>query len=321
MRKTLIMLVGLPGSGKSTLGTQISCDYVCPHFSSDEIRKELTGSEECQDKDEEVFKILHKRIKDRLSEDWYNPHSSLVVYDACNINYKRRMAFLNEIKSTNCRKICIFVWTPYEKCLQNNIKRKNDGGRFVPEWVIERMYKNIYIPQYYEGWDEIFVYTGNECFDPTSRLFSKLFYGDNGLCKISHDNPHHTLSIGDHCLSCYLNTLDFVNGIDSKLSTAALLHDIGKPFTKAFKDSKGNPCETAHYYQHHLVSAYNAVPYLLDWSKNDMLEILALIQWHMFPYFWEKDNNKKMEKKYRNLWGEELYRKIMLLHIADEAAH
>ena len=52
-----------------------------------------------------------------------------------------------------------------------------------------------------------------------------------------------------------------------------------------------------------------------------MLEILALIQWHMFPYFWEKDNNKKMEKKYRNLWGEELYRKIMLLHKADEAAH
>lgn len=52
-----------------------------------------------------------------------------------------------------------------------------------------------------------------------------------------------------------------------------------------------------------------------------MLEISALIQWHMFPYFWEKDNNKKMEKKYRNLWGEELYRKIMLLHKADGAAH
>ena len=102
---------------------------------------------------------------------------------------------------------------------------------------------------------------------------------------------------------------------------SALLHDIGKKFTKEYKDSNGNPTDVAHYYQHHLVSAYDAIKYLNNFSTNDMLEILALIQWHMFPYFWEKDNNKKMEKKYRNLWGEELYRKIMLLHIADEAAH
>ena len=82
---------------------------------------------------------------------------------------------------------------------------------------------------------------------------------------------------------------------------AALLHDIGKKFTKEYKDSNGNPTDVAHYYQHHLVSAYDAIKYLNNFSTNDMLEILALIQWHMFPYFWEKDNNKKMEKKYSGM--------------------
>jgi CRISPR/Cas system-associated endonuclease Cas3-HD len=100
-----------------------------------------------------------------------------------------------------------------------------------------------------------------------------------------------------------------------------LLHDIGKSFTKGYKDSKGNPCEYAHYYQHHLVSAYDAVRYLRFVEENDRLEILALIQWHMFPYFWEKDNNTKMQSKYKKLWGDELYDKIMLLHKADMEAH
>lgn len=316
--RTFIMLVGLPGSGKSTIAKWLESQFRFSIFSSDSIREELTGSEECQDKDDEVFRLLHKRIKDFLSDEKDYKHR-VAVYDACNISYKRRMTFLNEIKNIECYKICRFIWTPYEMCIHNNMKRCSTGGRFVPGWVIERMYKNIYIPQYYEGWDEIIFDTQNNVIPPTP--LADLFHGENGICKISHDNPHHSLSIGDHCLSCYLNILDFEKENDPNVGMAALLHDIGKPFVKDFKDSKGEPSETAHYYQHHLVSAYNAVPYLLDYSKKDMLEILALIQWHMFPYFWEKEDNRKMERKYRNLWGEELYRKIMLLHKADKAAH
>ena len=313
MQPTFIMMVGLPGSGKSTKAHELSCTYCCPVFSSDAIRKELTGSEECMDRDNEVFQILHKRIKEYLS----NNKDGYAIYDACNISHKRRSAFLRELKKIDCRKVCYFVYTPYEKCLENNKKR----NRVVPEYAIKNMYKNFYIPQYYEGWDDIIID------DKQARIknvnLTELFYGvPNGLCNIPHDNPHHKLSIGDHCIACYLNTLsakDYVS--DFNLNTAALLHDIGKVFTKGFVDSKGNPCETAHYYQHHLVSAYNAVEYLKDFSDKDKLEVLALIQWHMFPYFWEKDNNTKMQKKYRRLWGEDLYDKIMILHKADIEAH
>ena len=309
------MMMGLPGSGKSTKAYRLSCDYVCPVISSDEIRKEITGSEDSQDCNDEVFKILHQRVKDELL---YNK-SRVVIYDACNISYKKRMAFLNQLNKIDCRKVCYFVHTPFEMCLENNRKRAENGGRFVPEYAIERMYKNIYIPQYYEGWDDIVIDTSCKIHD--TNALTKLFYGENGLCNIDHDNPHHTLSIGNHCIACYLNTLDCGNKADMNLHIAALLHDIGKPFTNDYKDSKGNPCETAHYYQHHLVSAYNAVPYLQNYSFEDMMEILALIQWHMFPYFWEKDNNEKMKRKYKRLWGDNLFDKIMLLHTADKNAH
>lgn len=315
MQPMLIMMMGLPGSGKSTKAYQLSCDYVCPVISSDEIRKEITGSEDSQDCNEEVFKILHQRVKDELL---YNK-SRVVIYDACNISYKKRMAFLNQLNKIDCRKVCYFVHTPFEMCLENNKKRAESGGRFVPEYAIERMYKNIYIPQYYEGWDDIVIDTSCKIHD--ANVLTKLFYGENGLCNIDHDNPHHTLSIGNHCIACYLNTLDYGNKADMNLHIAALLHDIGKPFTKDYKDSKGTPCEIAHYYQHHLVSAYNAVPYLQNYSFEDMMEILALIQWHMFPYFWEKDSNEKMKKKYKKLWGDNLFDKIMLLHTADRNAH
>ena len=54
---------------------------------------------------------------------------------------------------------------------------------------------------------------------------------------------------------------------------------------------------------------------------DNHLYVAQLIRWHMQPYFWEKDNNEKLQNKYRKLWGEDLYNDIMQLHAADLAAH
>ena len=59
------MLVGIPGSGKSTWAEN-NKDIVNEVIqSSDELRKEL-GDINDQSKNEEVFNILHKRIKEDL---------------------------------------------------------------------------------------------------------------------------------------------------------------------------------------------------------------------------------------------------------------
>ncbi len=165
-------------------------------FSSDSIREELTGSEECMDQDKEVFQTLHRRIKEYLIE--HQGTDGCAIYDACNISYKKRIAFLRELKKIDCRKVCYFVWTPYKMCLEQNKKR----DRVVPEYAIARMYKNIYIPQYYEGWDSIIFNLKHAIINGNS--LTKLFYEmPNGLCNIDHG--HSTSSvypIGNHCIAC-----------------------------------------------------------------------------------------------------------------------
>lgn len=86
-KPTFVMMVGLPGSGKSTLAKDIKDTYHGTIFSSDSIREELTGSEECMDQDKEVFQTFHRRIKEYLIE--HQGTDGCAIYDACNISYKR----------------------------------------------------------------------------------------------------------------------------------------------------------------------------------------------------------------------------------------
>ena len=63
----LWIMVGLSGSGKSTVAKEIAVmEENTIIVSSDAIREELTGKVEDQTKNDEVFKIFHKRIRKGL---------------------------------------------------------------------------------------------------------------------------------------------------------------------------------------------------------------------------------------------------------------
>ena len=289
------MITGLPGSGKSTKAQDLSKMYNAVIHSSDKIREELFGTADVQDGNDLVFQTLHKRVKSDLRD------GKNVIYDACNINYKRRMAFLREIQKINCEKIAILMATPYKDCLENNLKRE----RKVPEEAIVRMYKNFYIPQYYEGWHDIQIIGRKTGHTITTTL--------NRLKNIEQHNSHHTLTIGNHCRKCCEIIEQNYDNIN--LSYAALLHDIGKEFTQEFKNSKGEATAEAHYYQHHLVSAYDAL-FLLDsieLPNFDLLETIALITWHMQPF-------NGINNKFIKMVGQDFVDKLMLLHEADKLA-
>ena len=99
----------------------------------------------------------------------------------------------------------------------------------------------------------------------------------------------------------------FEFGISSELEIAALWHDIGKPYTKAFIDSKGNQCETAHYYSHNNLSGWMSYG-----MQNTTPYIAWLISTHMEPFF---------NSKYYNNLPPFLKKDIDLLHEADLNAH
>jgi predicted kinase len=298
----IITLIGLPASGKSTIAKDISIKENAIIHASDELRKELFGEEDIQDKNDKVFQELHKRIKQNLSE------GKNILYDACNISAKRRKAFLDELKKFDCEKICYVIATPYEKCLEQNKLR----DRQVPEYVIKKMYLNFDVPAYFEGWDKIEIIYNGIIEEDYLTLFKR-------LDEINQENSHHSWTIGIHCKACSAHVYSIMIRdrlhSDESLIAAALYHDIGKEFTKSFKNSKGEITEEAHYYNHHNVSAYNALFYLKD--KEYMLDTCQLINYHMKPFFIDTE---KARNKFINLVGQGFYDRLMLLHEADKMA-
>jgi predicted kinase len=307
-RPFIIMMCGLVGSGKSYKAKEIAEQYDANIHSSDAIREELSGDINNQNINDLVFKTLHNRIKEDLR------NGKNCIFDATNINYKMRMAFLQELKNIPCEKICVVMATPYEQCLKNNVSR----DRVVPEYVIKRMYMSFDLPWFYEGWNDIRIEYAPE----SENSFGFAEDWIESVKDYNQDNTHHTLTLGEHCWQAveYLNQHKINSASPDELRYATMLHDCSKPFCKTFTNAKGEITEQAHYYSHEHTSSYDSLFYRTP-CRNLRLRIAVLIRWHMQPYFWEKDNNEKLHNKYRKLWGEDLYRDIMQLHEADKNAH
>lgn len=294
------MMIGLPGSGKSTIAKEIAEKENAIIISTDQLRQELLNDINSQESNKLIFQEAEKRIKDNLKAN------IAVIFDATNINYKRRMELLNKLNKLRIKKIAVLVATPYKECLERNKKR----DRQVPEEVIKRMYFNFYIPQYYEGFDEIQI-----------KYNSGYNFAFSELKDIAHDNPFHTLSILKHCEKVQ-DILDKENSSfeETPLNRAGLLHDIGKLKTKTFKNTKGEKTEIAHFYNHEKVSAYDSLFNFIikEWYASDKIEkvlyTLKLIQWHMLLH---NELSEKTIKKYKNLLGENTWKDLELLHNAD----
>lgn len=230
------MMVGLPGSGKSFTAESIPNAVV---HSSDAIRAEVLGDENDQTQQDLVFQTLHKRVLQDLVD------GKDVVYDATNINYKRRIGFLDRVRALHkhdLRTVCLFMATPYEVCLERN----NNRERSVPESVIQKMYFKFDVPMMAEGWDEIRIVGDEDRHDQIDTLMLR-------LSKLEHDNPHHEYTVGQHSMTAWQYLISHYKGADAALLRATLLHDIGKEKTKVFHDIKGNPAEIAHFYHHERV--------------------------------------------------------------------
>lgn len=134
-KRKLYILIGAPGSGKSTWAKAQPNAIV---LSSDDIRIEKFGTLACQNKNKEVFQLLHNRL------DYYAQYTdSNIIYDATNINQRRRKAIFEKHKS-NFEVVAVMFNLPIDKLLENNNKR--EGLAVVPEHVIRRMVKDMQLP-------------------------------------------------------------------------------------------------------------------------------------------------------------------------------
>ena len=298
------MMVGIPSSGKSTIAKEIAKQENAVIIATDDLREELFNDVNSQVDNDLVFRTAMQRVKQNLK-------NRNVILDATNINYKRRMSMLHELNYIkDLQKIAVLVATPYEECLQRNKMR----DRKVPENVIKRMYYNIHIPKYYEGFDEIQI-----------KYNSSYIFTFEDLQDMNQDNPYHTLTVKQHCDKVH-KILDNKKPAfeETEINRAGLLHDIGKLKTKTFINNKGEKTDVAHYYNHEKVSAYDSLfnytikLWYVDGETDKILNTLNLIQWHMLPY---SNMSEKTINKYKRLLGEKTWEDLMLLHEADKEAH
>lgn len=286
-----IMLVGIPAVGKDTWARE----YIKKHpytviHSSDDIREELYGDASHQGSPIKVFELMRSRtLRDlRAGKD--------VIYNATNIKYKDRKSILSQLKKIdNLTCYCKIFVAPVEVCKERNAKR----DRVVPDFVYDRMLKSFQVPFYEEGFASIEViktWDGSEL-EYMKEIIEKVkAFGDQ-------KNPHHTLSLFDHCQKC--GEIAFEEYGHHFPAIAATIHDYGKIYTQSF-DEAG----VAHYYQHEAYSAYLAL------SMGFGLEISQLVNYHMLVY-----NYKGGEEVWANRLGSELWDKIKKLHDCDVRAH
>lgn len=293
------MMVGVPGSGKSTIAEEIALNEPAVIVSSDVVRGSLYGDESIQGDPAKVFRIVHENIKDYLRK------GCNVIMDATNINSKKRAAFLREVNKVcpDCLKIAVVVVADKDICVSRDLLRQRTVG-----WeVIERMIANFQPPFYYEGWDAIHYHNTGKPVD----LGDAMDVAD----VFDQCNSHHSRRLGSHMRVAASYIDDFVDYV------ATFYHDIGKLYCQTF-DDEGE----AHYYNHHHIGAYVWLcsDLCYDWMHNDRNYsawwVAQLICWHMTPY-------QSMSKEGFVQWAEkrgmpeDLIDSIWKLHEADKEAH
>ena len=142
-KNVLIVMCGLPASGKSTYSQWLEESGVFKRVCPDSIRGWLYGDENIQGDGKQVFEYAYNDIRG------YGRMGKNVVFDATNINRKRRIALVKEMRGNFDVIICKWFSTPLLTCKLRNAQRE----RQVPYEVLERMAENFQRPTLDEGFD------------------------------------------------------------------------------------------------------------------------------------------------------------------------
>ena len=161
MQKNLYVLIGVPGTGKTTFVRERMLPAMSAStkvVSIDAIRFSMIKSQdEYFENEAAVWAEFIKQIKQSLEEN------NNTIVDATHINYFSRKKLFHALGDsiTDVKIIGIVLLNNLLTCLDRNSKRT--GLANVPEKAIRNLYDNFTEPQFSEGFHEIQTYDRGDC--------------------------------------------------------------------------------------------------------------------------------------------------------------
>lgn len=294
------MLIGISGSGKSSIANALAEENISIIISSDKIREELYTDERIQGDPNEVFSLMRDRTVEALS------NGISVIYDATNLVRKHRIStlnyFKNKLKNKDIKYVCTIISCPWVQCVERNFSR----SRNVPMSVLENQLESFSIPLY-EGWDDIrIIETG---YGDNDKLLA-MYLTD--LHELSQKGRYHVETADIH--SFLANIFAMSGNYSERVKRIALYHDIGKSVTITHDRNDDGEVVT-HFYGHEHAGAYFYLTLALDGLCNEdvhkVLRDAFLIQIH---------DILKTKNKIINVIDEEMKEDLKQIDEIDERA-
>lgn len=141
--KTLYVLIGAPGSGKSTWARNNALVLNATIVSSDQVRIDFqTGGRDPFNGDA-VFAEVERRARDRLHAD------RSVILDATHYLRKYRTYAIKLAREYRARSIAVLFDVPLEVCRTRNQRRDNKtfGEERVPDDIVRNIWEHLQPPR------------------------------------------------------------------------------------------------------------------------------------------------------------------------------
>lgn len=167
---TIHLLVGVPGSGKSTFAKKLQNKYHYPIISSDEVRNNHPDWAE-----DKIFPEVY-----RLSAEYLKQNID-IIYDATNATAGVRNHLFEEIKKYDIEFTQKAYYFPidYQSCLKRIAKRNKDPQeRFFPLEALKAYCDKIVAPSIDEGFMDVEIIEQYDIKDIPQKLLKGLIVND-----------------------------------------------------------------------------------------------------------------------------------------------